>query len=32
MSTQAKKIEVRPHPVSQEIGKEELDQGWKYMC
>ena len=27
MSTQAKKIERRPHPVSKEIGKEELDQG-----
>ena len=27
-----KEIEVRPHPVSEEIGKEELDRGWKYMC
>ena len=25
------RIEVRPHPVSEEIGKEVLDQGEKYM-
>ena len=27
-----KEKKVRPHPVSEEIGKEELDQGKKYMC